>query len=294
MALSHIFRASPFSPLNRSARILVTGAAGRIGSYFAKHSHERYQLKLMVRGNEKRESIEQLQGLGEIVTADLADLARMKDLCLGIDAVLHLAASPSPEAVWDDLVRTNITGTYNIFVAALAAECRRVVYASSIHAVSGYAMDSQVKTSEPVNPGDLYGVSKCFGEALARYMAEQEGLSAICLRIGGFQTPEAAATSGGLAMLDSFVSNRDLNQLIEKSIENPVLQFAIFHGLSDNCFKRLDISDARELLGYQPQDDVTEIHPELRALHLRDRVRGHNLRTDLQASGVREQLKTLE
>ena len=170
----------------------------------------------MVRGNEKPELIDRLKGLGKIVTGELADAARMKELCQGIDIVIHLAANPSPEAVWDDLVRTNITGTYNIFVAALAAGCRRVIYASSIHAVSGYAMDNQVKTSEPVNPGDLYGVSKCFGEALARYMAEQEGLSAICIRIGARQTPKNVEQPWGVGLLDSFVSDRDLQQLLVK------------------------------------------------------------------------------
>ena len=54
--------------------------------------------------------------------------------------------------------------------AAKANGVRRVVFASSIHAVSGYPADYQVHTEEPVNPGDLYGVSKCFGEALGRYM----------------------------------------------------------------------------------------------------------------------------
>jgi NAD(P)-dependent dehydrogenase (short-subunit alcohol dehydrogenase family) len=294
MATSHFLRTAPFAPLDRPMRILVTGAAGRIGSYFAQHSHERYQLTLMVRGNEKSESIDRLKGMGNILTGELADLARMKELCQGIDIVLHLAANPSPEAVWEDLVRTNITGTYNIFVAALAAKCRRVVFASSIHAVSGYAMDNQVKTNEPVNPGDLYGVSKCFGEALARYMAEQEGLSAICIRIGACQTPASAETARGFRLMDTYISDRDMQQLLVKCVDNTALQFAIFHGLSDNCFKRLDISDAKELLGYQPLDDLTEMNPELRTLHLRDRVRGHNLRADLQASGVREELKQLD
>ena len=86
-----------------------------------------------------------------------------------------MAGDPSPSATWESLLPTNIIGTYNIFVAAKAAGCRKVIYASSIHAVSGYPADVQVKTDEPVNPGDLYGVSKCFGEALGRYMAEQEG-----------------------------------------------------------------------------------------------------------------------
>jgi len=104
-----------------------------------------------------------------------------------------MAGDPNPHATWRELREANIDGVYNIFVAAKAAGCRRVIHASSIHAVSGYPPDVQVKTSEPVNPGDLYGVSKCFGEALARYMAVQEGLSAITLRIGAFQPLESIA-----------------------------------------------------------------------------------------------------
>ena len=162
-------------------------------------------------------------------------------------------------------------------MAAKSAGCRRVIYASSIHAVSGYPPDVQVKTSEPVNPGDLYGVSKCFGEALGRYMAEQEGLSAIALRIGAFQPDASAKKEAGINMLDAWVSQRDLNQLIERCIDDEKLKFAVFNGLSNNRFKRLDISDARELLGYAPQDDQTEVNPKLKPLHLSQRVQTHNV-----------------
>ena len=134
-----------------------------------------------------------------------------------------------------------------------------------------------MKTSDPVNPGDLYGVSKCFGEALARFMAEQEGLSAIALRIGAFQPDESARKDSGINMLDAWVSRRDLNQLIERCIDDETLKFAIFNGLSNNRFKRLDISDARELLGYAPQDDLTEVNPQLKPLHLTERVQTHNV-----------------
>src|SRR5690606_24796603 len=161
-------------------------------------------------------------------------------LCRGMDTVLHLAADASPDATWDNVRDLNITGTYNVFVAAKAAGCRRAIYASSIHAVSGYPADVQVKTSEPVNPGDLYGVSKCFGEALARYRAEQEGLSALVLRIGAFQPVDAARSN--ISMMDAWVSRRDLNQLIEDCIDVENLQFAILHGLSKNRFNRMDIS----------------------------------------------------
>jgi nucleoside-diphosphate-sugar epimerase len=271
-------------------RVLVTGAAGNIGSYFAQHSHRKYELRLMIRGDEEAKSVAKLRDFGQVMIGDLAQLERMKELCEGIDTVVHLAADPSPYATWESVLTANITGTYHTFVAAKSAGCRRVVYASSIHAVSGYPAAVQVKTSEPVNPGDLYGVSKCFGEALARYMAEKEGLSAICLRIGAFQPIEAARDAGGVGMLDAWVSRRDLNQLIEKSIDVENLKFAIFHGLSDNRFKRLDISDARALLGYKPQDDLTEINVKLKDLHLSETVAAHNLNDERQKSGLRKEL----
>lgn len=94
-----------------------------------------------------------------------------------------------------------------------------------------------------------------------------------------------------MPMLDSFVSHRDLHQLIEKCIAVPdTLQFAIFHGISDNRFKRLDIFDARTLIGYQPQDDFTEENPVLRDLHLSDTAYGHNLSDPGQKSGLREEV----
>ena len=268
-------------------RVLVTGAAGRIGAYFAEHSHRKYELRLMVRPSHDRSA---LQPYGEIVTGELHDLDRLKECCAGIDTVVHMAGNPSPSATWRELLDANIIGTYNIFAAAKSAGCRRVIHASSIHAVSGYPPDVQVKTSDPVNPGDLYGVSRCFGEALARYMAEQEGLSAIALRIGAFQPLERARRDDSVSLLDAFVSHRDLNQLINRCIDVENVQFAIFNGLSDNRFKRLDISDARQLVGYDPQDDLTEENPRLKALNLSETVSAHNLSGDEQQSGIREEL----
>lgn len=269
-------------------RVLVTGAAGNIGSYFARHSHQKYKLRLMIR--ETDTDLETLKPTGEIVTGELHDLDRLKEVCRGIDTVVHMAGDPSPTATWDSLLEANIKGVYNIFIAAKAAGCRRVIHASSIHAVSGYPADVQVKTSEPVNPGDLYGVSKCFGEALGRYMAEKEGLSVITLRIGAFQPPETVKGEDGLGMLDAFVSERDLNQLINRCIDVENVKFAILHGLSNNRFKRLDISDARELVGYDPEDDSTALNPQTKDLHLAETVKSHGAIVDGEESGLREDL----
>lgn len=288
MATSFSFRpdAQACSQYKRRT-VLVTGAGGNIGSYFAEHSHKLHDLVLLERSEEELADVKQF---GRTIVADIRDLEAMKQACQGIDTVVHLAADPSPSADWESIKELNIGGTYNLMVAAKAAGCRRVIYASSIHAVSGYSKDRQVHTDEPVNPGDLYGVSKCFGEALGRYMAEQEGLSVISLRIGAFQPRSKAEAEGGLSMMDAWVSRRDLNQLICKCIDDERLQYAVFHGLSDNHFKRLDISDARELVGYEPQDDLTEINPKVRDLNFDDTVTSHSMQDDSQKSGLRNEL----
>lgn len=269
---------------NVKRRVLVTGAAGRIGSYFARHAQGKYDLRLMVQkaGDEK-----DIQGLGEIVVGELAELDKLKQFCQGIDTVVHMAGNPNASATWQELLEPNVIGVYNIMTAAKSAGCRKLIFASSIHAVSGGRGDVQVKTSEPVNPGDVYGVTKAFGEALGRYMAEQEGLAVIALRIGAFHPVEAAEREHSIGMMDAFVSDRDLNQLIHRCIDVENLQFAVFHGLSNNRFNRLDISDARELVGYEPQDDLTALNPKLKDLKLSEVIYDHNLKAG-QKSGLRE------
>jgi hypothetical protein len=148
----------------------------------------------------------------------------------------------------------------------------------------------QVKTTEPVNPGDLYGVSKCFGEALCRYMAEKEGVSAIAVRIGAFQPVASVQKEQGLNILDDFVSERDLTQLFQRCIETEDVPFAILHGISDNRFKRLDISDARALVGYAPQDDSTAEMPGLREFNLASHAESRDGIMEPARSGLRAEI----
>src|SRR6185437_14251848 len=103
---------------------------------------------------------------------------------------------------------------------------------------------------------------------------------------------EAARKADSLGMMDAFVSHRDLNQLINRSVDVENLQFAIFQGMSNNRFKRLDISDARELIGYEPQDDFTAENPAVKDLRLGEQLSSHNV-TDGGKSGIREELNAL-
>lgn len=238
--------AEPLTLDRRRRRVLVTGAAGRIGSGFAAHAADSLELRLMDRRQSDHDA---LAAHGEAVVCELSDTDGLRAACEGIDTVVHLAADADYEAGWESVLENNIEGTFNVFDAAAAARCRRIVFASSIHAVGGYPRERQVAAGDAVNPGNLYGVSKCFGEALGRYVAEQRGVSVIALRIGAFAEP---GTDVGEAEADIFLAAADLYQLIERAIHVEGVRFAIFNAISDTPVKRLDIGDAIEILGYEP------------------------------------------
>jgi nucleoside-diphosphate-sugar epimerase len=237
--------------------VLLTGAAGRIGSSFFDHARDRYHFRLADR---RTEPIAEAAAHGhEVVPLDIADLDACQEACRGIDTVVHLAADPSPEAdFYGSLLENNIKGTYNVFRAAKDQGCRRVIFASSVHAVAGYPIDVQPHVESMVRPINMYGVTKCFGEAVAACFAYAEGLSSIAIRIGAYDAEwlRKGPSAGDMSV---FLSHRDMNHLLDRCIETPDVPFAIVHGISNNHFKRLDISRTRELLGYEPQDDAFEI-----------------------------------
>jgi len=121
-------------------------------------------------------------------------------------------------------------------------------------------------------------VTKCFGEALCRYMGEKEGVPSIAVRIGAFQPPSSALIKDSLSMVDAWLSERDCVQLLERCIDAPEdLKFAIVHGLSRNTFNRMEIESTRQLLGYDPQDNFFEESETFRKLNMSDELAGHNV-----------------
>ncbi len=123
------------------------------------------------------------------------------------------------------------------------------------------------------------GVTKCFGEALARYMGEHEGLPSIAVRIGAYQpyTSLKDEKITGLLM-NAWLSEPDAVQLFERCIEAPLnLKFAIVHGLSRNIFNRMDINSTRQLLGYDPQDNFFDSHDSFKPLNVTLVLLAHNV-----------------
>ena len=236
--------------------ILLTGAGGRIGSAFRAYAGGRYRLRLADRDLSK---LGDPQGQ-EAFALDAVDPQACQAACAGIDVVIHLAGDPAPAAdFYGSLLDNNIKATYNVFRADKDQGCRRVIYASSIRALEGYPHGAPIPPDVPVRPIDMYGVSKCFGEATAHSFAATEGLSSIVIRIGTFEA-NLGRKQLTEAAISRFISKRDMGQLLVRCVETPDIAFAIVHGLSDNRVKRLDISSTRALLGYAPQDDGFAIY----------------------------------
>ena len=230
-------------------KVLITGAAGLIGGILTK-GLAGYELYLLDKKEIKAP---------RSFRVDILNLERLHEVFQGMDVVVHLAADPNEEALWESVLPNNIIGTYNVFEAARVAKVKKIVFASSNHVTGMYERDRKpgemISVSSPIRPDGLYAVSKAFGEALGRLYAEKYGLSVICLRIGWVVPDDDPTRSERLASV--WLSHRDLVQLVQKSIEAPI-SYGIFYGVSNNRRRFWDISDAQKMLGYQPQDDAEE------------------------------------
>ncbi len=238
-------------PPAEKKHVLLTGAAGYIGGLITSHLSDQYEWTLT-----DRKQPGDTRGF-RFIPADISDLNALRPLCRGSETVVHLAGMADRDAAWDDLFSPNIAGVYNILQAAGEAGCRRVILASSMHVVDGYAEGIEVRPDMPVSPLTLYGASKACGEALAACFANQKKLSVLCLRIGWVTPRNGRHLVPGMPHLEDVITHEDLLRLVTAGIEAPdAVRFGIFHGISDNHPKRLDIRNARELLHYEPRDDA--------------------------------------
>jgi uronate dehydrogenase len=179
------------------------------------------------------------------VRADLADPAQVAPIVEGIDAIVHLGGF-SVEGPWETILSANIVGTQVLYEAARRAGVRRIVFASSNHAVGFYRRDRPIDHAVPPRPDTRYGLSKAFGEALGALYADKHGLRVLNLRIGN--VADAPIDRRRLAI---WISPADLMQLVRIGIEHPDLRYEIVYGASDNARAWWDNRRAHEL-GYRP------------------------------------------
>jgi uronate dehydrogenase len=236
-------------------RILITGAAGQIGRALRKAWQGKYALRLS-----DMSAMTPARDNEECVTADIADLAAVEKLMPGVDAIAHFGAQ-SVEASWDKLLGPNIIGVYNILEAARRHGVKRVILASSNHAVGFYRREVMLDSSHAPRPDGPYGVTKAFCEGIGSMYADKHGMTVACLRIGTFKEPDRPEEPRHLM---TWISHRDLVHLVERCIEAPDYHFAIVYGASNNTQSRWDNSKVAHL-GFRPQDNAEDYANEIAA-----------------------------
>jgi len=231
-------------------RVLLTGAAGGVGTRLRKLLPPIYP-DLVLSDIRKPDDL----APGErFVQADLADMPAVERLCDGIDGIVHLGGF-SVEGPWDTILQANIIGLYNTFEAARRQGVKRIIFASSNHAVGFYRRDQTIAPDVTVRPDSRYGVSKAFGEALGAFYSDKFGLEIFCIRIGNVDDKPIDARR-----LAIWLKPEDLVQLIRIGLEHPDVRYEVVYGASDNARAWWDNSRAHAL-GYKPtgrSEDMAE------------------------------------
>ncbi|MEU0334474.1 NAD(P)-dependent oxidoreductase [Streptomyces sp. NPDC006193] len=225
--------------------VLLTGAAGGLGTLMRSLLPEYgYTLRLF--------DVRPVEDAPDAITADLADAEALREAVRGVDAVVHLAGI-SLEAPFEKILASNIRGTYHLYEAARREGVRRIVFASSNHAV-GFTPtprpgEPPVPVDTPRRPDTFYGLSKSFGEDLAQLYWDKHGLETVSVRIGScFPEPTS------VRMLSIWLSPADGARLLHAALTAEDVGHTVVYGSSANTRLWWDLTGARAL-GYEPQDD---------------------------------------
>ncbi len=232
--------------------VLITGAAGEVGSHLRRELAGQYKLRL----SDKR-PLNASEG-ETFVRADIAKMSDALNITKGIDAIVHLGGYAA-EGPWEPILKSNIVGCYNVFEAVRRNGVKRVLFASSNHAFGFYRREQRIDHRVYPRPDGRYGVSKVFGEMLGSLYADKYGMQIFLIRIGNVTLRPSDIR--GLAI---WLSPRDLAQLVAIGIDHPDVRFEIVYGVSGNTRCWYDNSSA-ERLGYRPRDNAEAYAAEVLA-----------------------------
>lgn len=228
-------------------KLVLTGAAGRLGSYLREPLSK---LADEFISTDIAGEIGSLYPGETYLKADLASLEDMLKVLEGAEMVVHFGAY-ADEGPFEKLLGPNFIGAYNVWEAAWRNGLKRVVYASSIHAVGMYPKNEFIGTDVPHRPDTFYGLAKCFAEDLGRMYWEKRGLESVHMRI------LSCAQVNNARALGSWLSYDDLIQLVTRCIETPVTGWSVVYGVSDNDRVPVDNANA-SFLGYRPKDNAEQ------------------------------------
>lgn len=234
-------------------RVLVTGAAGVIG---------RELVPRLARPGRAVRLLDRLPVKGDdVMTGDLTDLDTMLAATSDVDVVVHLGGLAS-EASWDEILHTNVHGTYCVLEAARRNGVGKVALASSLHAVGfrPWRDVDELPVDVSPRPDTFYGWSKSAIESLASLYADRFGMTVVAMRLGTcYPSPTSERA------LSTWLSPDDMARLVEAIIATEQTGAHVVWGVSDNAQRWWSLDEGRRI-GFQPRDDAADhAHGDLRS-----------------------------
>jgi nucleoside-diphosphate-sugar epimerase len=236
-------------------RVVITGAAGRIGIQMVEELCEAHELRLIDRVRLPRR---------KSVVADLAQNhggpLRKTWWRFGRASWIHLAADGRIEAPWESVYANNIKATWNVLEVAARYQVPRVIFASSNWAVKSLEQSLAPACYQPAGPKigsadspqplSPYGISKALGELAGRMFVDRQQLrSFVAVRIGAYR-PKPNKTDQRLHAI--WIGVQDLRSLLRGCVESSSEGFHVVYGVSRQPTAPYDLSYTRNFLSWQP------------------------------------------
>ena len=226
-------------------KVLVTGASGHLGGMLFKSLADLGYKNL--KGTDlKKKNIRKNQ---KFILGNLKNLKSIINMTKGIYAIVHFGAIPIEDTQLN-ILQNNIIGTYNLFEAARINGVKRIIFASSNHAIGFHRRTKKLNQHSNQRPDSHYGLSKAFGEELSRFYADKFNIKSMCIRIGScLKVPEDRRH------ISTWISYNDLTQLVDIGIKHKSIHHEIVYGASKNKKSWWNNSRAYQL-GYKPVDSA--------------------------------------
>jgi uronate dehydrogenase len=235
------------------AKVALSGASGNIGRVLRPRLLER---GIQLRSAGGARLLTPLSAHEDVLHGDLRDGAVVDRLLNGVQVLIHMAGT-SVERPLPEIIENNLRGLFEIYEGARRNGVKRVVFASSNHAFGMHSVKSRLSLDAPFRPDGLYGLSKVWGEAMARMYWDKHAIEGISLRIGS-----ALERPTEFRHLSTWLGHEDLTQLIIRCIEAPDIGYMAVWGVSNNTRSYWDQTGA-ERLGYKPVQNAEDYADEI-------------------------------
>jgi uronate dehydrogenase len=237
-----------------TTKVALSGASGNVGRILRVELQKR---GVDLRSAGGRTPLEPLHDGEDVMHGDLNDPAVVDRLLSGVDVLVHMAGT-SVERPLPEIIQNNLIGLHQVYEGARRHNVRRIVFASSNHAFGMYSVDDKLRLDAAVRPDGFYGLSKVWGEAMARMYWDKHGIEGISLRIGTTmgRPPE------NFRQLSTWMGTEDLVQLIMRSIEAKDVGYAAVWGISANTRSYYDLSEGNAI-GYAPTENAEDWAAEI-------------------------------